>query len=134
MPLTIEATVSQVDLPLIDISEFSHDLDGEDLIQLRGSPVVAKIRKACKEWGFFYLVNHGIPEELLEKSQNAGRELLSMPTEVKDRITTCIPFDSYYRSPNFETIGICDPTRSDSIPQMCLKIWPEGNPNFWYVI
>ncbi|GLJ41182.1 hypothetical protein SUGI_0852590 [Cryptomeria japonica] len=130
MPLPLEPSIDQVDLPVIDISEFLEDLDGEDLSQLRDHPLLAKLRKACKEWGLFYLVNHGIPVEILDKSQKASRDLLSMPIEVKDRVTTSKPIDSYYRSPNFETFGFPDTTKSDSIAQTCLKIWPEGNANF----
>ncbi|GLJ34894.1 hypothetical protein SUGI_0702460 [Cryptomeria japonica] len=69
----IEAIGSKVDLPVIDISEFSQDLDAEDLTHLRDHPVIAKLRKACREWGFFYLVNHGIRVEILDNIRNATR-------------------------------------------------------------
>ncbi|GLJ41174.1 hypothetical protein SUGI_0852470 [Cryptomeria japonica] len=115
--------LSDVDLPVIDFSKFPQELDDEELSHVRDHPMLAKLREACIEWGFFRLVNHGISVELLEKTQNVGRGLLSMPTEAKDRATTCNPFDSYRRKANFETFSLLDSSNSQSQEQMCLKLW-----------
>ncbi|GLJ41151.1 hypothetical protein SUGI_0852220 [Cryptomeria japonica] len=88
--------VSQVDLPVIDFSKFPQDLDGEELSHPQDFPMLARLREACTEWGFFRLVNHGISVELLDKVQNVNRDLFSMPNEFKDRATTSSPLDSYY--------------------------------------
>ncbi|GLJ41132.1 hypothetical protein SUGI_0851990 [Cryptomeria japonica] len=130
MPLPIEEAASEVDLPVIDISEFPEDLDCKDLTQLRYHPLLAKLRKACKEWGFFQLVNHGIPEDLLERAENVCNDLLALPTVVKDRALTANPFDTYYRTGNFEAFRLPDSTNPSSVEQMCRKICPEGNPIF----
>ncbi|GLJ41123.1 hypothetical protein SUGI_0851900 [Cryptomeria japonica] len=125
MPFPLEPTLSQVDLPVIDISEFPQDLS-----QLRDNPLLAKLRKACKEWGFFFLVNHGIPVDLLQKAEDVCRDILSLPTEVKDRAITSNPFNTYSRSPELEAFRYSDPTNPASIEQTCAKIYPEGNPIF----
>ncbi|GLJ41129.1 hypothetical protein SUGI_0851960 [Cryptomeria japonica] len=130
MPLPLESTVSQVDLPVIDISEFSEDLDAQDLSQFRDHPVLDKLQKECKEWGFFYLVNHGIPVDLLERAENVCRDLLSVPNEVKDRGLTGNPMNTYVRSPNFVSFRIPDSTNPASVEQICAKICPEGNTVF----
>ncbi|KAL5982748.1 1-aminocyclopropane-1-carboxylate oxidase [Asimina triloba] len=45
-------------VPVFDFSK----LNGEERAQ-----TMAQIAKACEEWGFFQLINHGIPVELLER-------------------------------------------------------------------
>ncbi|KAF8405681.1 hypothetical protein HHK36_007758 [Tetracentron sinense] len=52
-------------IPVIDFSK----LDGEE----RGN-TLAQIANGCEEWGFFQLVNHGIPEELLERVKRVCSE------------------------------------------------------------
>ncbi|GLJ41150.1 hypothetical protein SUGI_0852210 [Cryptomeria japonica] len=126
----LEPIVSDVDLPVIDLSKFPQELDDEELSHLGDHPMLAKLREACIEWGFFRLVNHGISLELLDKAQNVSRGLLPMPTEAKERATTSNPFDSYHRKDNFETFSLLDSCKSESLEQMCLKIWPEGNHSF----
>ncbi|GLJ41140.1 hypothetical protein SUGI_0852110 [Cryptomeria japonica] len=97
MPIPIEATVSEINLPVIDISKFPLDFDSEELNHLEHHPELAKFRLACKEWGIFHLVNHGIPVDILDKAENVSRYLLSIPTEVKDKALSSVPFDTYYR-------------------------------------
>ena len=31
------------------------------------SPLVSKISQACEEYGFFHIINHGVPKELCQK-------------------------------------------------------------------
>ncbi|ONK57611.1 uncharacterized protein A4U43_C09F2260 [Asparagus officinalis] len=45
-------------VPVIDFSK----LDGDERAQ-----TLARLANGCEEWGFFQLVNHGIPDELLER-------------------------------------------------------------------
>ncbi|RWW88710.1 hypothetical protein BHE74_00002405, partial [Ensete ventricosum] len=45
-------------IPVIDFSK----VDGEERAE-----TLAQIANGCEEWGFFQLVNHGIPVELLER-------------------------------------------------------------------
>ncbi|XP_059066450.1 2-oxoglutarate-dependent dioxygenase DAO-like [Cryptomeria japonica] len=85
--------------------------------------------EACKEWGFFQLVNHGIPVDLLQKAENGGRNLLSMPNEVKDKTSAGKPFDTYFRRGNYETFHLRDSTSPGSFEQMYAKLCPEKNPN-----
>ena len=48
-------------IPIIDLND--HDTgDG------RGpSPLVSKISQACEEYGFFHIINRGVPKELCQK-------------------------------------------------------------------
>ncbi|KAH9300682.1 hypothetical protein KI387_012265 [Taxus chinensis] len=119
--------MTEINLPEIDISQFQQEIEG-DHIQYHAE--LAKVREACKEWGFFRVVNHGIAPELLQKVVSVTQDLLSMPAEVKDRVTTSNPAESYIRLPDFDVFCFMGMPNTDSIQEMCEKIWPEGNSNF----
>ncbi|CAA3014077.1 1-aminocyclopropane-1-carboxylate oxidase 5-like [Olea europaea subsp. europaea] len=59
-------------IPVIDFSK----LDGEDRAK-----TLAQIAHCCEEWGFFQLVNHGIPEELLERVKKVASECYKLERE-----------------------------------------------------
>ncbi|KAH9325187.1 hypothetical protein KI387_005365 [Taxus chinensis] len=123
----IEIPVNELDLPLIDISEFPLEFGDH----LQNHPEVTKLRDACREWGFFRLVNHGIPVDLLQKVQTVAKELLSMPTEARDRATDSCPAESYVRKPTYESFCFLDLPNSDSVQKISARIWPgQGNSIF----
>ncbi|KAG6419832.1 hypothetical protein SASPL_116344 [Salvia splendens] len=47
--------------------------------------VLADLDSACREWGFFILVNHGIPEKLLKAIIASSLEFFELPEEEKRR-------------------------------------------------
>eukprot|EP01062_Namystynia_karyoxenos_P039747 TRINITY_DN28905_c0_g1_i1.p1 TRINITY_DN28905_c0_g1~~TRINITY_DN28905_c0_g1_i1.p1 ORF type:complete len:356 (+),score=103.17 TRINITY_DN28905_c0_g1_i1:79-1146(+) len=64
-----------------------------DLARLRGAPEqrareVAALRAACADVGFFYAVNHGVPEECCAAALSAARLFFALPEEEKLRIDT----------------------------------------------
>lgn len=48
--------------------------------------VVAAIRSACAEWGFFQVVDHEVPRELLDKVKTVGKGFFTLPLEEKKKI------------------------------------------------
>lgn len=64
-------------LPVVDFSALtSSDPD-------QRSKSIHDLAAACGEWGFFILVNHGIPEELMSATFAATREFFALPDEEK---------------------------------------------------
>ncbi|KAJ4734166.1 1-aminocyclopropane-1-carboxylate oxidase [Rhynchospora pubera] len=59
-------------IPVIDFSK----LDGKERTE-----VLAQIANYCEEWGFFQLVNHGIPVELLERVKKVSSECYKLREE-----------------------------------------------------
>ncbi|CAL0319429.1 unnamed protein product [Lupinus luteus] len=59
-------------VPVIDFSK----LNGEERAQ-----TLAQIANGCEEWGFFQLINHGIPEELLERVKKVSSECYKLERE-----------------------------------------------------
>ena len=64
-------------MPIIDIGALS----GED--QAAKKAVAEKIGKACEEIGFFVVVNHGIPKEVIDKTWNQTLDFFDLPLEEK---------------------------------------------------
>src|SRR5262245_25853009 len=69
----------QMDLPILNISEL---VSGTGY---RGC-VAAALRDACRECGFFYIVGHGIDEELQQRLEHVSREFFRQTLDQKMEI------------------------------------------------
>ncbi|OAY25049.1 protein SRG1 [Manihot esculenta] len=47
---------------------------------------LVKFHQACKEWGFFQLINHGANKSLVEKMKRELQELFNLPMEEKKKL------------------------------------------------
>ncbi|KAK9162398.1 hypothetical protein Syun_003300 [Stephania yunnanensis] len=61
-------------IPVIDFSKI--ESEGEERAK-----TLALIANACEEWGFFQLVNHGIPVELLERLKKVSSQCYQLERE-----------------------------------------------------
>ncbi|XP_041000207.1 gibberellin 2-beta-dioxygenase 2-like [Juglans microcarpa x Juglans regia] len=61
-----------VDLPIVDLSA-----DRAEVSKL--------IVKACEEYGFFKVINHGVPEDIIVKLEQEGRDFFALPVSEKQR-------------------------------------------------
>ncbi|KAK2983328.1 hypothetical protein RJ640_016066 [Escallonia rubra] len=52
------------------------------------SSLVEKISQACEEYGFFQIINHGVPEELSERMMYAITEFFNLPPEERAELFT----------------------------------------------
>lgn len=69
--------------------EISDAFDDEfPIIDFSSAPddVVLQIGQACKDWGFFQVVNHGVPLELLAKVEDLGRRFFALSAEEKRKV------------------------------------------------
>ncbi|KAH7660889.1 Flavanone 3-dioxygenase protein [Dioscorea alata] len=77
-------------IPLIDLSPLLHDQIPSDpsdpAIADELSNLIAQIGEACKNWGFFQVVNHGVAMELLERVEAVAREFFALPAEEKRKV------------------------------------------------
>lgn len=66
-------------IPLIDLSVLNssdHNIDG----------LVSEIGNACKNWGFFQVINHQVPLEKRQKIEDAARKFFGQPLEEKRKV------------------------------------------------
>ncbi|ERN05253.1 probable 2-oxoglutarate-dependent dioxygenase At3g111800 [Amborella trichopoda] len=54
-----------------------------DLGALRDGEVGLKVGEACREWGFFEAVNHGVPNEVIERMREVWRGFFALPLHLK---------------------------------------------------
>uniref|UniRef100_J3M3M3 Fe2OG dioxygenase domain-containing protein n=1 Tax=Oryza brachyantha TaxID=4533 RepID=J3M3M3_ORYBR len=50
-----------------------------------GPAAARAVAEACREWGFFQAVNHGVPPALLRRARRVWRGFFHQPMEVKQR-------------------------------------------------
>ncbi|CAF1293244.1 unnamed protein product [Adineta steineri] len=72
----------QTSLPIIDVSP----LLITDSSASSQEETARQIHQACRDWGFFYVKNHGIPMKLQEELIEFSREFFAQPLENKMKI------------------------------------------------
>lgn len=63
-----------------------------DFAQLQGpnrSQVLESLAYACENYGFFQLVNHGIPEEIISKMVSVSKMFFEMPFSEREKYMSC---------------------------------------------
>ncbi|XP_055813670.1 1-aminocyclopropane-1-carboxylate oxidase homolog [Solanum dulcamara] len=64
------------------------DLQGIDEDPIKYKEIVDKVRDASKTWGFFQVINHGIPTSVLDKALQGTRQFFEQDNEVKKQYYT----------------------------------------------
>ena len=61
------------EIPVIDMSQSREEL-------------VSKIGRACEEWGFFQVTNHGVPSEVSTRVEAVAKKFFDQSTEEKRKV------------------------------------------------
>ncbi|KAJ0015084.1 hypothetical protein Pint_20134 [Pistacia integerrima] len=67
------------ELPLIDLSRLDFSRDGSSNFQGDFDECIKEMGKAASEWGFFEVVNHGIPHKVLNNMRYEQKKLFHQP-------------------------------------------------------
>lgn len=68
------------EIPLIDLTDsYSPDLE-------KRKKVAWEIQKACVDTGFFYVTNHGVPQEVMDNQLALAAEFFNLPLEEKIKL------------------------------------------------
>ena len=68
-------------VPVIDIAAITRNASGEAAQQ-----AVHEIATACREWGFFQVINHAVSDELIDSVWQQTREFFEGPAGTKEKI------------------------------------------------
>ncbi|XP_057780064.1 LOW QUALITY PROTEIN: gibberellin 20-oxidase-like protein [Salvia miltiorrhiza] len=92
---------SPLELPVVDVSEA---LDSSSLSSLGA---------ACREWGFFQIINHGISKDLYAKIYSLSTNIFSLPSQSKLKLGPSSHLKTYtphfIASPFFESLRVSGP-------------------------
>ncbi|XP_078162587.1 S-norcoclaurine synthase 1-like [Carex rostrata] len=66
------------DIPVIDMSRLMDEMSREE--------EASKLKHACQEWGFFQLVNHGVPEKVIEEMKDNIKGFFGLPLEQREEV------------------------------------------------
>uniref|UniRef100_A0A7N0VKC7 Non-haem dioxygenase N-terminal domain-containing protein n=1 Tax=Kalanchoe fedtschenkoi TaxID=63787 RepID=A0A7N0VKC7_KALFE len=129
-------------LPVIDLAEALASPTPSDL-----SKPISEIRDACRDWGFFQVVNHGVDAAVRDRFEAAARRFFALPLEEKrkvlrDEVNPLGYYDVEHTKNVRDWMEVFDysPTGSLEIPgsddpldeALLKKInqWPENPPEF----
>jgi hypothetical protein len=71
-----QATAEEI--PVIDISGIYGDLSER-------TQLAAEIKTAVERYGFFYIKNHGIPKEIIQKAEKQARAFFKQQVDQKEK-------------------------------------------------
>jgi len=108
--------MASFDIPTIDVSPFFKSEENEE----GKKKAMEQIREACVNYGFFQIVNHGIPLELLGRSMDMYKTFFASSDEEK----LLVPHN-YFKS-TAETYEHFAFRLSSSVVNVC----PKNPPHF----
>ncbi|KAE9618844.1 hypothetical protein Lal_00046934 [Lupinus albus] len=78
-PMIRTKKTKAVGIPVIDLS-------------MERSELREQVVKACEEYGFFKVVNHGVPREVISRIGEEGAQFFAKPTSEKRKASPATPF------------------------------------------
>lgn len=92
-------------LPMVDFQAINHE----------------KLGDACRDWGMFRLVNHGIPAALLNELDDHAKKIFSLSFESKQAMFERAPMAYFWGTPGLTPTGVA----VQSLPVRNIN-WVEG--------
>ncbi|XVF76827.1 hypothetical protein PTKIN_Ptkin13bG0298100 [Pterospermum kingtungense] len=116
-----------LDIPLVDLQNlFSQDPTLRE-------ETLRRMSSACRDWGFFQAVNHGVSHDLMRRTREVWRDFFNLPLEVKQEYANApTTYEGYGSRLGVEKGAILD--WSDYfflhyMPTMNQSKWPAQPPS-----
>ncbi|GMJ07546.1 SENESCENCE-RELATED GENE 1, senescence-related gene 1 [Hibiscus trionum] len=74
------------DSPVVSHTNLSPQVPVIDMEKLPSGEELEQLHHACKEWGFFQLINHGVNSSLVEKMKMEVQQFFNLPLEEKQKL------------------------------------------------
>ena len=117
-------------IPVIDIHNLEHDPE-----------VLYQVHQACRDWGFFQIVGHSVPADLLDATHASMRAFFALPIEEKHAIerSATNSWGFYDReltknTRDWKQIFDVGPDETDGPLAGSIAQWPRGLPDFKHTI
>ncbi|XP_047268453.1 1-aminocyclopropane-1-carboxylate oxidase homolog 1 isoform X2 [Capsicum annuum] len=118
--------IINVQIPVIDLEGINED-------DFRHRKIVEEVGEACETWGFFQVVNHGVPQHVMDEMISGIKSFHEQPNDIKMRFYSMEPmkkvmfnsnFDLYQsKSANWRDTLAClmapNPPTNDELPEAC---------------
>ncbi|KAG8391830.1 hypothetical protein BUALT_Bualt01G0227800 [Buddleja alternifolia] len=118
----IHQSVNPLQLPILDVS------------QPLSVSSLSSLAEACKEWGFFQIINHGISKDLHRKIYTLSNKLFCLPSESKLKLGPSSLLKTYtphfIASPFFESLRVSGPDFATSAQRSADVLLDEQNSEF----
>ncbi|KAJ8752495.1 hypothetical protein K2173_004783 [Erythroxylum novogranatense] len=126
-----EEAASSNSIPVIDLRHLVGDDDGSSR-----SGIVDRVRDACETWGFFQVINHEIPESIVDEMMEGVRRFHEQESQVKKEFysrdeTRKVKYNTnfdFYQAPsvNWRDTLYClmdsHPPNPDQLPTVCRDV------------
>jgi isopenicillin N synthase-like dioxygenase len=113
-------------LPVVDLAPFFVDDDGDGVARGRGRATEA-VREACLSSGFFRVVNHGVPRELMARALQLQASFFALPDEEKTKVRpaegTCAPLPAGYARQPAHSVD-----KNEFLLVLHPRLWPNLYP------
>ncbi|CAN0901645.1 Flavonol synthase/flavanone 3-hydroxylase (Fragment) [Linum grandiflorum] len=73
-------------IPVVDLSPFLSSSDHDQTILKE--KVLETVKEACAEYGFFQIINHGVPTELMKRALQLSKTFFELPDEEKRKFSS----------------------------------------------
>ncbi|GAA0164549.1 oxidoreductase [Lithospermum erythrorhizon] len=88
-------TQSQFSIPVID-------LEGVRACGSVPELTISKLRDVCQEWGFFQIINHGIPADIMAEMMDGTRRFHEQDSEIKKLFYSRDISKTFFYNSNFD--------------------------------
>ncbi|KAK4770131.1 hypothetical protein SAY87_030663 [Trapa incisa] len=121
-------------IPTVDLSPFFED-PGDQSRQKKADDAIEIIREACSDYGFFQVVNHGVPEDLMRRALELSRAFFECSYEDKLK---CRPYPGAPLPAGYSKQPDTSPDKNEYLlmfpPGSSLNIYPDYPPELREVL